>query len=79
MEVVIHLVLVYCPQHRFEVFIQNMVRASQLQIMNAELVWRQSEILKDIDAHCKNIAKGPTDPRVEFILPKSYCKFKHKS
>ena len=57
MEVVIHLVLVYCPQHRFEVFIQNMVRASQLQIMNAELVWRQSEILKDIDAHCKKIWK----------------------
>ena len=28
--------------------------------------------------HCKNIAKGTTDPRVEFILPKSYCKFKHK-
>ena len=26
-----------------------------------------------------NIAKGTTDPRVEFILPKSYCKFKHKS
>ena len=25
-----------------------------------------------------NIAKGTTDPRVEFILPKSYCKFKHK-
>ena len=27
----------------------------------------------------KNIAKGTTDPRVEFILPKSYCKFKRKS
>ena len=27
----------------------------------------------------KNIAKGTTDPRVEFILPKSVCKFKHKS
>ena len=27
----------------------------------------------------KNIAKGTTDPRVEFILPKSYRKFKHKS
>ena len=27
----------------------------------------------------KNIAKGTMDPRVEFILPKSYCKFKHKS
>ena len=26
-----------------------------------------------------NIAKGTTDPRVEFILPKSYCKFKHES
>ena len=30
-------------------------------------------------AHSRNIAKGTTDPRVEFILPKSYCKFKHKS
>ena len=27
----------------------------------------------------RNIAKGTTDPRVEFILPKSDCKFKHKS
>ena len=26
-----------------------------------------------------NIAKGTTDPRVEFILPKSYRKFKRKS
>ena len=26
-------------------------------INNAELVWRQSEILKDIDAHCKKIWK----------------------
>ena len=25
-----------------------------------------------------NIAKGTTDPRVEFILPKSYRKFKRK-
>ena len=30
-------------------------------------------------AHIQNIAKGTTDPRVEFILPKSYRKFKHKS
>ena len=27
----------------------------------------------------KNIAKGTMDPRVEFILPKSYRKFKRKS
>ena len=27
----------------------------------------------------ENIAKGTTDPRVEFILPKSYRKFKRKS
>ena len=27
----------------------------------------------------RNIAKGTTDPRVEFILPKSYHKFKRKS
>ena len=27
----------------------------------------------------ENIAKGTTDPRVEFILPKSYHKFKRKS
>ena len=33
----------------------------------------------DCPLHIKNIAKGTTDPRVEFILPKSYCKFKHKS
>ena len=26
-----------------------------------------------------NIAKGTTHPRVQFILPKSYRKFKHKS
>ena len=36
-------------------------------------------VLKAIIDHRKNIAKGTTDPRVEFILPKSYCKFKHKS
>ena len=26
----------------------------------------------------QNTARGTTDPRVEFILPKSDCKFKHK-
>ena len=36
-------------------------------------------IFFDVGKEDKNIAKGTTDPRVEFILPKSYCKFKHKS
>ena len=31
------------------------------------------------DPKSKNIAKGTTDPRVEFILPKSYHKFQRKS
>ena len=39
---------------------------------------RKRKILKMM-ALKRNIAKGTTDPRVEFILPKSYCKFKHKS
>ena len=34
------------------------------------------EVLEEL---VENIAKGTTDPRVEFILPKSYRKFKHKS
>ena len=36
-------------------------------------------LVLDLETFLLNIAKGTTDPRVEFILPKSYCKFKHKS
>ena len=35
--------------------------------------------IKVFMATVENIAKGTTDPRVEFILPKLYRKFKHKS
>ena len=57
--------------------IQNVICVLQLahyspdkSAANIAIFSRQIEHIKKMDGDRKNIAKGTTDPRVEFILPK---------
>ena len=58
---------------------QRLLSEMTLQVSHSQLQLLISYIIYILPHNYHNIAKGTTDPRVEFILPKSYCKFKHKS